>query len=234
MNIETATQIVSYFEQGNVVAGDVVAEAVRENMSETGEKDYGKSMTTVHRKARAEIDEGFDEFGRRGRSYASHFRIGGSEAIARVQKHDKAMAHIYELDPMRATQTVGIQPEPAVGKVTIQPWMPPVHEEIAVIAIANLLFGLPRDENMYVTLDQCASALKPYPDPLHRAAGDKFDGYARAEIHIQGMPGSVSDNYPRALEAARRRYPALADLWATGRLTSQALRELLPQILIRD
>jgi len=234
MNIETASQIVSYFEKGNVAAGDVVTAAVREDMNETGEKDFAKSMITVHRKARAEIDEGFSEFGRRSRSYASHFKIGGSEAVARVQKHDKAMAHIYELDPMRATQTVGIQPEPAVGKVTTQPWTPPIHEPIAIVAIANLIFGLPKDENMFVSLDQCAQALAPYGDLLLKASSEKLDFYARSEISISGAPGFVSENYPAAFSAAGRRYPSLFALYSAGKLTSQSLRELLPQILVTD
>jgi hypothetical protein len=163
----------------------------------------------------------------------SHFKINENEAIARVKKHDPRMAALYEGDPFGPIMVTGTQPPPSKADITVQPWTPPIHETIAIIQIANILFGLPRDEFGYITLEQARAALKPYPDELDRAAGDKMDAYAKAEIHIQGMPGSVSENYPAALEAARRRFPALKDLEG-GRISSQGLRELLPQILITD
>lgn len=215
--------------------GAALDRAAKRYMDKSGEKDYRKAINEAIIGARVELREDRAEFRSRTRNYQSHFRINEAEARKRVIEHDPRMRAVYfESDPFGPVNVVGEVAPPAVGKVTVQPWTPPVHEPIAIIQVANLLFGLPRDENMYVTLDQCAQALAPYPDTLDRAAGDKFDGYARTEISIQGKPGSVSENYPAALEAARRRYPALAALWATGRLTSQTLRELLPQILIRD
>jgi len=234
MNIEAATQIVSYFERGNVAAGNVVNDAAREFMAENGETNYRKALVEVHRNARAEIDEGFDEFGKRGRSYASHFKIGGSEAVARVQKHDKNMAELYELDPMRATNTVGLQPEPAVADITVPQPVIPERFPGAVQQIGVMLFALPRDAEGFITLDQAAAALAPYPDLLQKATSEKMDYYARMGISILGLPGFSSENYNAGFQWAVKKYPSLAALYSTGRLTSQSLRDLLPQIQIND
>lgn len=234
MNIETATQVLSYFEKGNVAAGNVVNDAAREFMAENRETDYQKALVGVHRNARAEIDEGFDEFGKRGRSYASHFKIGGSEAIARVQKHDRNMAALYELDPMRATDTIGVQPEPAVADIVVP--QPDIPERFpgAVQQIGVMLFALPRDSEGFITLDQAAAALAPYPTLLQQAVSEKLDYYARMGIGVLGLAGVASENYPAGFKWATKRYPSLAALYASGRLTSQALRDLLPQLRITD
>jgi len=188
---------------------------------------------TYGKEALAVVGENVKEFGGRVRSYQSHFKITGDEAVRRVAQYDPKMKALYESDPFGPVNIIGVQPAPAVANITVPAWTPEVHESLAVSQIANILFNLPRDEFGYNTLDQARWALKPYPDAVDRAAGDTMDARARAEIHIQGMPGSVSENYPRAIEAAWRRFPALKDL-EVGRISSQGLRELLPQILIRD
>ena len=234
MNIEAATQIVSYFEKGNVGAGDMVNDAAREFMAENGETDYRKALVGVHRNARAEIDEGFDEFGKRNRAYMGQFRIGASEASARVRKHDRNMAALYELDPMRASNTVGVEPEPAVADITLPQPVIPERFPGAVQQIGVMLFGLPRDAEGFITLDQAASALAPYPELLQQATGEKMDYYARMGISVLGLTGVTSENFPAGVGWATKRFPSLAALYSTGRLTSQSLRELLPQLKIVD
>lgn len=234
MNIETAAEIVSYFEKGNVGAGDMVNDAAREFMAENGETDYRKALVGVHRNARAEIDEGFDEFGRRGRSYASHFKIGGSEAIARVQKHDKAMAHIYQLDPMRATETVGIQPAPAVADITVSNPDIPERFTSAEQEVFNVIAGLPKDADGYVTTRQVDAVLAASGARVDEAWGNRMDAKARAGIRILGLPNFSSDNYAAGFRWAASKFPALARMWAGGRPTAQGVREAFPQLLITD
>jgi hypothetical protein len=135
---------------------------------------------------------------------------------------------------MGPTMVTGISEPRPVADVTTKPWDPPVHQAISIIQIANLLFGLPRDEYGYIELSQAREALRNYPDLLLKAASEKLDAYTRAEMNIAGMPGFVDQNYPNAFNAALRRFPSLAALYSSGRLSSQALRELLPQILIED
>jgi len=230
--MDTNLEICSYAD-GNLTGGAAVDEAARAHMKETGEKSYAKAMAEVVKTAREAVADDTREFKSRVRAYMSQWKIGEGEARKRVAAHDPRMK-IYEADPFGPVMVTDTPPPPAVGKVTIQPWEPVVHEQPAIFAVANVLFNLPRDEYGFITLSQAAEALRPYPDELQKAASEKMDYYTRGEISIQGMAGSVSENYPRAFDAARRRYPALSALYASGRLSSQSLRELLPQILVND
>jgi len=230
--MDTNLEIVSYAD-GNPNGGAAVDSAARQYMTEHSMKDYGAAVKAVITEARAAVAEDVKEFRQRTRAYMSEFKITEGEARKRVAQHDPRMKAL-EQDPFGPVMVTDTQPPPAVADVTTKPWTPPVHEPIAVIQIANLLFGLPRDEFGFIELSQAAEALRSYPDILQKAVSEKFDAYTRAEISIQGMAGSVSENYPRAFDAARRRYPALSALYASGRLSSQALRDLLPQIQIND
>lgn len=215
--------------------GAALDRAAKRYMDKSGEKNYRKAINEAIIGARAELREDRAEFRSRTRNYQSHFRINEAEARKRVIEHDPRMRAVYfESDPFGPVNVVGEVAPPAVGKVTIEPWEPVVHEQPAIFAVANILFNLPRVPYNFIELSQAAAALRSYPDILQKAVSEKLDAYTRAEISIQGMAGSVSENYPRAFEAARRRYPALSALYATGRLSSQALRDLLPQILIND
>ena len=231
--MDTNLQILKYAD-GDLNGGAAVDVAARAYMSKQGEKDYAKAVKAVITEARAAVGEDVQEYKNRVRAYVSQFKITESEAVRRVAQHDPKMKALYEVDPMGPTMIVGEVAPPAVGKVTIQPWTPPVHEPIAIIQIANILFSLPRDENMYITLDQAREALAPYPDLLLKASSEKLDAYARAGISILGLPNFSSENYPAGFRWALSKYPALGALYSSGRLTSQALRELLPQILIND
>ncbi len=225
-------QILEYAD-GGLNGGAAVHAAAIEHMSKQNEKDYSKAVREVIKEARAAVAEDVKEFGNRVRSYMSEFKINEGEARKRVAQHDPRMRAL-EQDPFGPIMVTGTQPPPSKADITVPAWTPPVHEEIAVIAIANVLFKLPRDPYGFITLSQAAEALRPYPDELQRAASEKLDAYTRAEISIAGLPGFTSENYPNAFKAAARRYPSLAVLYASGRLTSQSLRELLPQVQIVD
>jgi len=225
-------EILSYA-NGNTNGGSAVHEAAREYMSNQGEKDYAKAMLAVIKEARAAVSEDVKEYKNRVRSYQSHFKINEAEAHRRVAQHDPKMRAL-EQDPMGPTMIVGEVALPSKADITVKPWNPPVHEPIAIIQVANILFGLPRDEFMHITLDQAREALAPYPDLLLKASSEKLDAYARAGISILGLPNFSSENYAAGFRWALAKYPALAALYSAGRLTSQALRDLLPQIQIND
>jgi len=233
MNTNSNLAILEYA-NGGLNGGAELDEAAKTHMTEHNEKDYAKAVKAVITEARAAVAEDVKEYKNRVRSYQSHFKINEAEAHRRVAEHDPKMKALYEADPMGPTMIVGQVEPPAVADVTTKPWTPPVHQPIAVIAVANILFGLPRDEFMYITLDQAREALAPYPDLLQRACSEKMDYYARMGIKILGLPGFSSENYAAGFEWARKQYPALAALYSVGKLTSRSLRELLPQILVTD
>ena len=230
--MDTNLEICSYAD-GNLTGGAAVDSAARAHMDETGEKNYAKAVEAVIAHARESVAGDVKEYKNRVRSYQSHFKITEAEARRRVARHDPKMRAL-EQDPMGPTMIVGEVAPPAVADVTTKTWEPPVHQAISIIQIANLLFGLPRDEYGYIELAQAREALRTYPDLLQKAASDKLDAYARAGISILGLPNFSSENYAAGFRWAVAKYPALAALYSAGRLSSQALRELLPQIQITD
>lgn len=231
--MNTNQEILSYA-RGNLNGGAAVDLAAREYMKEHSETDYSAAVRTVIADARATVTWDKRDFTRMTRKFAAERGVSGGEAARAVAESNPRMRRIYEQDPMAASEILGVSPPPAVANITNPPWTPPVHESIAINQIVNIVFNLPRDEFGFITLGQAAEALRPYPDLLQRASADKMDFYARSEMSIMGLPGFVSEKYPIAFEGARRRFPSLAALYSSGRLSSQALRELLPQILITD
>jgi len=230
--MDTNLEICSYAD-GNLTGGAAVDSAARAHMDETGEKNYAKAVEAVIAHARESVAGDVKEYKNRVRSYQSHFKITEAEARKRVSAHDPRMKAL-ESDPMGPIIVPGIQAPPSKADITVPAWTPPIHEPIAIIQIANLVFGLPKDEFMYITVDQANEAARPYREVLDRARGDKMDYYARTGISVLGLHGFSSENYAAGFRWAVQKYPDLAAGYATGRMTAQAWRELLPQMLIND
>lgn len=185
---------------------------------------YAFDETPLDRKVR----NGAEEFSRRVEAYESEFKISRTEAVKRVGNHDPQMK-TYAEDPFGPTRIIGeTEPGPR-GEAS---WIPMPEGEIratALMRIAVLLGGIPRNADMSISFDQAARVLQAgYLDLLIKAAGEKFDFLARAEISILGLPGFSSDNYQIGFDSARRKYPALTEIYSGGRITLRGLKDLLP------
>ena len=88
---------------------------------------------------------------------------------------------------------------------------------------------------MSISFDQAARVLQSgYLDLLIKAASEKMDYYARSEISILGLPGFSSENYKLGFDSARRKYPALVEIYNAGQISLQGLKDLLPHLQLAD
>lgn len=177
-----------------------------------------------------EVRQGAAEFGRRVTAYSEHFNISRGEAVKRVGNHDPQMK-TYAEDPFGPTRVRGVTEPSPRADVVVSPMAPGEVRPTALMQISVLLGGIPRNADMTISFDAAARVLQAgYLDLLIKAAGEKLDGLARAEIDISGMTGFKSENYPQAFDAARRKYPALTEIYSGGRITMQGLKDLLPHL----
>jgi len=181
-----------------------------------------------------EVRKGGEEFSRRVVAYQEEWNLSRDEARRRVASHDPAMK-CYEQDPYASI--------PARGETAPLPssdWQVsemPVGENrvTALMQIGVLLGGIPRNPNMSISFDAAARVLQAgYLDLLVKAASEKMDYYARSEISILGLPGFSSENYKIGFDSARRKYPALTQIYSGGRISLQGLKELLPHLQLVD
>lgn len=176
-----------------------------------------------------EVREGSQEFEQYVEAYQSEFKLSRPEAVKRVGR-DVPKVRVYAQDPFGPTRVRGeTEPSPS-ARAAVPEWEPvSLTGPTALMEIATLLAHIPKDAAGNIPFDQAAKVLQAgYLDLLVKAAGEKLDALARAEIDIQGMPGFRSENYPQAFDAARRKYPALTQIYSGGRISAPGLRQLLP------
>jgi hypothetical protein len=191
---------------------------------------YVFDVTPLDRKVR----DGAEEFSRRVVAYQDEWNLSRDEAKRRVAAHDPAMK-CYEQDPYGPVRVVGIQEPLQTTDWTVTQMAPGEIHVTALMQISVLLGGLPRNADMSISFDAAARVLQAgYLDLLIRAAGEKMDYYARAEISILGLPGFSSENYRIGFDSARRKYPALTQIYSGGRISMQGLKELLPHLQLTN
>lgn len=191
---------------------------------------YVFDVTPLDRKVR----DGAEEFSRRVVAYQDEWNLSRDEAKRRVGNHDPAMK-CYEQDPYGPTAIRGqTEPNPSTDWTVTQMAPGEIHVT-ALMQIGVLLGGLPRNPDFSISFDQAARVLQAgFLDLLVKAASEKMDYYARSEISILGLPGFSSENYKIGFDSARRKYPALTQIYSGGPITMQGLKDLLPHLQLID
>lgn len=181
-----------------------------------------------------EVRRGVEEFGRRVVAYQEQWNLSRDEARRRVAAHDPGM-RAYAEDPYGPIRVRGeTAPRPSADVEVTQ--MPPgqIHST-ALMQIAVLLGGIPRNPDMSISFDAAAQVLLAgYLDLLIAAAGEVLDSLTRAEFNKRGLPGYLSEHYPTLFQQVTRQYPELATIYSGGRITLQGLKDLLPHFQLVD
>ena len=210
------------YSSGDMHAGEIVNEDVREYMAETGETNYSKALSACLKKFRQA-----DSTPSRPPPTIAQRRAAGDEIddiakfLARWKAipYSQAMREAMLANPLLAQTYCDFPVRDAFEKV--------YGVTSALQKVSNIITGTPRQDDGSLDMDAVLKVLKLFDDLNREAAQEGLTAMARRAV--DNLPGQVSEHLPRAMEEVRRRYPALHRMAQTAEATEEALRILYPQ-----
>jgi hypothetical protein len=93
--------------------------------------------------------------------------------------------------------------------------------------LGNIIQGVPKQDDGTLDVDRVLGVLELFSDLNRESAEQGLTAMARKAV--DNLSGQITEHLPRAMDEVRRRYPALRRMAETGEASEEALRILFPQ-----
>src|SRR5262249_7333833 len=196
-------RVYAAYSSGDMHAGEIVDQDVREHMEATGETNYSKALSACLKKFRqmdstpsrprptiAQRRAAGDEIDEIAKSLANWKKIPYSQAVREAMLANPILAETYGDRPVRRGGF-----EKVYGTAS------------ALMKVSNLITGTPRQDDGSLDMGAVLAVLELFGDLNREAAQQGLTALAKKAV--VNVSGQVDQLMPTAMDEVRRRYPAL-------------------------